>query len=71
MTRYESRAELAGKIDWEGGLEDALYYGIRDEDMPAGDAEMFEAWRVMQDAWKAYEHAANRVRELLPEPEYA
>lgn len=32
---YKSRAELAAKVDWEGGLEEFLFnYGMDPEDAP-------------------------------------
>lgn len=35
MSRYETRQELAEKIDWEGGLEEfAFGYGVNLEDLP-------------------------------------
>lgn len=64
---FETRDALAGKISWEGGLEEALHYGINLEDLPADDKELRDAWEPMEVAWKAYEAAAEKVRDLLPD----
>lgn len=64
---YDNREELAGKIDWEGGLEDALDYGIKLDDLPEDDTELRTAWEPMQKAWEEFQRLADPVRELLPD----
>jgi len=66
--RFENRAALAGKIEWEGGLMEALDYGIKTEDMPEGDTELIEAWSKLEAAYRAVEPLAEAVDKLLPEP---
>lgn len=66
MSRYESRMDLACKIDWEGGIFDSLDYGIRAGDMPEGDDELIEAWTALDVAYKVVAEAADRVSKLLP-----
>jgi len=66
--RFKSRAALAGKIEWEGGLMEALDYGIKTEMMPEGDAELIEAWAKLEAAYRAVEPLADAVGKLLPEP---
>lgn len=66
--RYESRAELSAKIDWEGGMESALAYGIKARDLPAGDAELASAWLTMQARWEEFVTARDAVMRLLPDP---
>lgn len=65
MSRFENREELAGKIDWEGGLWSALEYGISAEDMPEGDSDLMEAWAELERHWKAASKAANVIYEML------
>ena len=65
--RYESRSALAGKIEWEGGLMEALDYGIKASDMPEGDEEMTAAWTALETAFKAIRPLAQAVENLLPE----
>jgi hypothetical protein len=65
--RFESREALAGKIGWEGGLEESLNYGIRASDMPEGDEELIAAWTALDEAWEALQSHMEAVRELLPD----
>jgi hypothetical protein len=67
MSRYESRSDLAAKIDWEGGMSSALDYGIRMDDMPEGDYELINAWQIMEICWGTYEKAKDKVMALLPD----
>lgn len=46
MSRYESVADLHDKIEWEGGLLDAIHgYGIHEENLPSTTPrKVTEAW---------------------------
>jgi len=66
---FDNREELTGKILWEGGMEEALDYGINLEDLPADDKELRDAWEPMEQAWKAYQKLAEKVLDLLPDQE--
>ncbi len=66
--RFPSRAALAAKIEWEGGLMEALDYGVKTADMPEGDEALAEAWAALEAAHKALEPLAAAVEALLPEP---
>lgn len=50
MSKYESREELAGKVDWEGGVEEAIIgYGITSAELPEDTpSEVFDAWRRVE-----------------------
>jgi len=63
--RFESREELADKIDWEGGLMEALDYGITTDMMPEGDAELTEAWGKLAIAYHEATLLADVVEKLL------
>jgi len=63
--RFTSREHLAAKIEWEGGILEALDYGIRTGDMPEGDTELIEAWGKLEAAWKQLNPLADAVTELL------
>lgn len=65
--RFESREELAAKIEWEGGLEAAFDYGIRSDYMPEGDEELTALWREAEDAFARFDDALYPLRELLEE----
>jgi hypothetical protein len=63
--KFESRAALAAKVEWEGGVMEALDYGIKTEDMPEGDAELTEAWSKLEAAFKAVQPLADAMEKLL------
>jgi hypothetical protein len=63
--RFASREELANKIEWEGGIFEALDYGIRSDDMPEGDTELVEAWRDLAVAYASVSVLADKVQDLL------
>lgn len=65
---FENRQEVAGKIDWEGGILESLDYGLTEEDMPEGDTELREAWAELMAAFTYVRAARRRVSILLPEP---
>ena len=55
--RYETREELSGKVDWEGGVTEAITgYGITVTDLPEDvPATIADAWLRIQntqdDVW--------------------
>ena len=63
--RFKSRDDLAGKIEWEGGVIESLDYGITTDMMPEGDAELTEAWGKLEAAWKQLSPLADAVEKLL------
>jgi hypothetical protein len=65
VSRFESRERLASKIDWEGGLLDAIDYGIKATDMPEGDDELAKAWKKLEDAYSEVVPHAAQVSALL------
>lgn len=66
--QYPDRLAVASKVEWEGGLIDALGYGIHAKDMPAGDTELTAAWTALENAWNAMQPLITAVDALLPEP---
>ena len=65
--KFKDRHDLAAKISWEGGLMEALDYGITTEMMPEGDAELTEAWTKLEVSFRETAKLADAVRKLLPE----
>lgn len=60
--RNWSKQEVANKVDSEGGIIDALVWGLSAEDI--ADPELADAWRELE----TIELIIERVRSLLPEP---
>lgn len=69
MLKYESRQDLANKIDWEGGIPSALSYGIDALSMPEGDEELRAAWEQLDEVWVVFEDACEQVLSLLQQSE--
>lgn len=63
--KFADRAAVAEKVDWEGGITEALEYGIKAADMPEGDAELTAAWQALEDAFTALQPLAAAVGDLL------
>jgi hypothetical protein len=64
--RYESRFDVWGKVDNEGGIYDAIVnYGIKAADMPAGDTELERAWRELEDAFQTLQPLVNHIESML------
>lgn len=69
MGAYETRQDLANKIDHEGGLEGFLHYGFDPtDDVPEGDDELEDLANTMITRWKEYQEAAGYFEAVLPEP---
>jgi hypothetical protein len=66
--QYPDRLAVANKVEWEGGLIDALGYGIHAKDMPEGDTGLTAAWTALENAWNAMQPLITAVEALLPEP---
>ena len=49
-TRYESKEELAEKVDYEGGAAEAINgYGIHSDELPEGTPpKIVEAWKRVE-----------------------
>lgn len=62
MPKYETVADLADKVDYEGGLESAMTYGIRASEVPE---EIQADWKRLEFAWSIYKDVADPIREKL------
>ena len=66
--RFANRAALRDKLEWEGGIMEALDYGVKSTDMPLGDEELNEAWGKLAAAFQALRPLAAAVEKLLDQP---
>jgi len=60
---FKDRAAVAAKVEWEGGVMDALDYGIHAVDMPVGDKELIAAWTALENVRDGYQELC---REFSP-----
>jgi hypothetical protein len=63
----DTRLDVAAKIDWEGGIWQALEYGLDADDMPEGDTELRELWAELDTAFHMASVIAEKVEALLPD----
>jgi len=61
--KYETRDEVAAKVEWEGSLTEALEYGVTAGEMP--DDELGGAWVAMEHAYIEFSEAAEIVEAIL------
>ena len=65
MSRYTNE-DLFMKIDWEGGIAEAIEYGIRSSDVPVDLAPL---WESASERYAAFSQVADVIMEIL-EKEY-
>ena len=62
MAEYTEK-EFAQKIDWEGGVIDALEYGLKSTDVEPGDLR--DAWKTLQYWWDHLEGDLSVVQRMI------
>jgi hypothetical protein len=55
--------EFVAKVEWEGGIEPALDYGLKEDDIPDEAAELKAAWKELREAWASL--PIRRVQDAL------
>lgn len=58
-----SLRRLAEKVDWEGGVIEALEYGIRSGDI--ADPEVATVWRRVEQLWSELRPAVRQIERTL------
>lgn len=66
---YKNRQELFDKMNWEGGLEMFLDYGLSVDDLPFDDDELYGAVNDMLWYWDEYQERARRFMLLFEDCE--
>ena len=61
--RGMTRAELAAKVEYEGGTFAALEYGIRSDDI--ADPEIAALWRDLEERYQALSPICQKIDSLL------
>lgn len=62
---FETRAKVRDKIEYEGGIMEALEYGLTCADMPEGDDELIQAWGKLATVYHELQPLAAAVEKLL------
>jgi hypothetical protein len=58
-----TKEDVRDKVDWEGGIDAALQWGLTYEKIQAGPLR--DAWREMELAWTEFDELRNEVDKLL------
>lgn len=58
-----TESAFAGKVEWEGGIFEALDYGLEPSDVVEGPVR--EAWTRLYQLWQQIEPIADEVSRLL------
>lgn len=73
MTDFMTVGDFAAKVEWEGGVVDALDYGLKADDLDPDDEAskpLREAWAEMERIYReVFAPAVGKVRDLLQEIE--
>lgn len=49
---FDTREDFAAKVEWEGGVFEALDYGLTISDVPDDDTELKEVWGQLETLYK-------------------
>jgi len=55
--------ELRAKVDWEGGVQEAIQYGIMAEDID--DPKVAELWKLAESAQAMFESITNQIIDII------
>lgn len=74
MTKHMSAERFAAKVEWEGGITDALDYGLKADDLPEHSddpltADLRAAWKALRSKWDALQDEIREVEEILEQIE--
>lgn len=58
-----TESDFAAKIEWEGGIVDALEYGLKYSDCEPG--ELRNAWEKLEVKWATIQDEINAVEDIL------
>lgn len=57
--------EFLGKVEWEGGVVDALEYGLHAEVLLDQNTELASRWRALEQEWRWFQNFLNPVEQLF------
>lgn len=62
-----TEAEFAAKVEWEGGVMDALDYGLRAKDVELGG--LHTMWRDLETLWEPMRWLVGQIEDVLEDIE--
>ena len=71
MSKYYDLEDLLAKIDWEGGVDQAIAYGIKVSDIDPEFQALRAAWDEATEKYWEYESVESEILGMLEDPELA
>jgi hypothetical protein len=68
VTEFMTVRRFASKVGWEGGVVDALDYGLHATDLNPGDEgskPLREAWAALEDGYRDFRPLLERVSAII------
>lgn len=57
--------QFGDKVEWEGGIFEALNYGLRADDLANQNSELAHKWAELEKRWNDLKPLADEVQQLL------
>lgn len=48
--------QFLGKVEWEGGVLEALEYGLKADALKDQDSELASRWRALEKEWRRFQN---------------
>lgn len=65
MSELKTRDDVLGVINWEGGILEAMDYGIKASDLPKDDVDLRYLWERLSRFHVEVNHLSAQIMELL------
>lgn len=65
-----SEEEFADKIEWEGGVFEALDWGLHPNDLDKREGELYDSYKAAYDLFYDFRQAVVNVESVLDDNDY-
>lgn len=68
MSEYMTAKDFAAKVGWEGGIEEALDYGLKHTHLDPEDKTadvLWDVWRDMEDKWAEFTELRDKAQKII------
>ena len=70
MSDFATLADFAGKVEWEGGVLEAIDYGLHAADVPDGNDQLKQLWAQLEAGIAGLNPLVTQIEQLLGVPEF-
>lgn len=71
MSKFYDLEDLCAKVDWEGGVDQAISYGIKASDIDPELSELRAAWDEAVEKYNEYEPIEAEIYAMLEDEKLA